>query len=324
MIVVTGALGFIGSCLVSVLSTEVRVRIVAVDDFSKKYKYPNLNMSANVIRIDRDNFIEWLQDNIDNITFVYHLGARTDTAEQDSALIDTLNLSYSIEVCKLCAEGGIPLVYASSASIYGDGRLGFDDRYTSRYRPLNPYAVSKYEFDKWLTNQIDKPPYWIGLRFFNVYGPNEYHKGRMASVIYHTYRQIDERGEMRLFRSHRKDFNDGEQMRDFIYVKDIVTTLLMLKDDRIESGIYNLGTGEARTFNDLVKAVFHALGMSPKIAFIDIPEDIRESYQYYTEADMTKLQNQYRNLVFTSLEDGIEEYVKNYLMEDFKPFRLFE
>jgi len=231
------------------------------------------------------------------------------------SVFDELNTGYSKEIWTFCTKHGIPLVYASSAATYGDGSLGYDDRHdlVARLQPLNPYGVSKNDFDKWVLQQTSLPPFWYGFKFFNVYGPNEYHKGRMASVVFHAFNQIRTSGKVRLFRSHRPDFQDGKQLRDFIYVKDVVDVLYFVYENRINPGIYNLGTGKARTFLDLVNSVFHALNMEPVIEFIDTPLDIRDKYQYFTEAKMEKLNRAGYSKPFCSLEDGITEYVQAYL-----------
>ncbi|MDG1719887.1 MAG: ADP-glyceromanno-heptose 6-epimerase, partial [Bacteroidia bacterium] len=228
---------------------------------------------------------------------------------------ESLNVKYSKEIWNICSSQKIPLIYASSAATYGIGEHGYKDDHdiVSKLSPLNPYGDSKNNFDKWVLNQKNTPPFWAGLKFFNVYGPNEGHKGRMASVIFHTFNQIEKTGGMKLFRSHHKDYKDGEQLRDFIYVKDVVSIIEFMYKGSITSGLYNVGTGEARTFYDLAKLTFQALNQEPDIAFIDTPKDIRNKYQYFTEADMTKLKEQGYNSPFHTLEEGVEDYVKNYL-----------
>ena len=321
MIVVTGAAGFIGSCLVGKLNEEGFHHIIAVDKFNNPAKNKNLEDKNILEYIDRDQFFDWLDKVGDKVEFIFHLGARTDTAEFDHQLLDTLNTSYSKEVWKRCIDYQIPLVYASSAATYGLGELGYKDDTSliPELQPLNPYGVSKNEFDKWVLQQEETPFFWAGLKFFNVYGSNEYHKGRMASVVFHAYNQITKTGEMRLFRSHHPDFKDGEQQRDFVYVKDVVDVCYWLMLHRKDSDIYNLGSGKARTFLDLTKAVFKALNKEEKISFIDTPEDIRDKYQYFTEADMEKLTGVGYGKKFTKLEDGIGEYVLNYLSKTNHP-----
>jgi ADP-L-glycero-D-manno-heptose 6-epimerase len=229
-----------------------------------------------------------------------------------------LNVEYSQHIWQYCTESSIPLVYASSAATYGSGELGYEDdhRLVDQLKPMNPYGISKNEFDKWVLAQTRTPPHWYGLKFFNVYGPNEYHKGRMASVIFHSYNQILQNGFVKLFKSHKPEFEDGKQLRDFIYVKDIVKVCFWLMQKLPASGIYNLGTGRARSFDDLVKATFAGLHKEPFIKYINMPEDIRDKYQYFTEATMEKLRNAGYQDSFYSLEQGIGDYVRNYLTKN--------
>jgi ADP-L-glycero-D-manno-heptose 6-epimerase len=317
MIIVTGAAGFIGSCLIQKLN-ELKFRyIIAVDDFSSEEKNRNLEGKSIMTRVDRQDLFVWLDKNNREVEFFFHIGARTDTTEFDTKIFDELNVAYSKKVWEACVAYQIPLVYASSAATYGLGEIGYEDNENtiSSLKPLNPYGDSKNNFDIWALQQDKKPFFFAGLKFFNVYGPNEYHKGRMASVIWHAYRQIQSNGALKLFKSHRDDFKDGEQMRDFIYVKDLIDVCLFLMEHRKNSGIYNLGTGKARSFNDLGKATFTALGLEPKINYIDTPEDIRDKYQYFTEATMDKLRSIGYTKDFTSLEDGVKDYVQNYLVK---------
>lgn len=269
-------------------------------------------------KVDRNRFFEWLDKNYKHIEFVFHIGARTDTTEFDKSIFDTLNVNYSKAIWQKCIDYQIPLVYASSAATYGLGELGYKDNETliPQLKPLNPYGDSKNEFDIWALGQEKKPFFWAGLKFFNVYGPNEYHKGRMASVIFHAFNQIKSTGKMKLFRSHNPDFTDGGQMRDFVYVKDVVEVCMFLMHHRKNSGIYNLGSGKARTFLDLVNNTFYAMHLEPNINFIDTPADIRDKYQYFTEANMSKLQSIGYNKPFYSLEEGVKDYVEHYLAEN--------
>lgn len=316
MIIVTGAAGFIGSCLIERLNQDNFKHIIAVDDFSDEQKNKNLVGKHILERIERDLFFDWLDQNYYEVEFIFHIGARTDTTEFDRSIFEKLNVNYSKQIWKKCIEYQIPLVYASSAATYGLGELGYDDNESlvSKLRPLNPYGDSKNEFDIWALRQNEKPFFWAGLKFFNVYGPNEYHKGRMASVIFHTFNQIQASGQMRLFRSHNPDYKDGEQMRDFVYVKDLVEVCIFLMYQRKHSGIYNLGSGKARTFLDLATNTFKALDLIPHIDFVDTPADIRDKYQYFTQANMSKLRSIGYDRPFHTLEEGIKDYVQNYLV----------
>jgi len=323
-IVVTGAAGFIGSCLVSFLNNAGYKNLILVDDFTHKEKEPNLTGKSFTIKVEREKFFDWLNIEDPDIGFIYHIGARTDTTEFNYAVHEHLNVEYSKKIWNYCSEKNIPLVYASSAATYGAGELGYKDDETiiENLKPLNPYGVSKNEFDKWALKQMNAPPVWSGLKFFNVYGPNEYHKARMASVIFHSYNQINGKGFVKLFKSHKREFKDGEQLRDFIYVKDVLKICFWFLEcwqndpKTFISGIYNVGTGKARTFDDLVKATFSGLDKSPRIEYIDMPEDIRDTYQYFTEADMHKIQSAGYTQPFYSLEDGVDDYVRNYLSEE--------
>jgi len=316
MIVVTGAAGFIGSKLIEKLNNENFKNVVAVDNFSVEAKKPNYANLDILEFVERDLFINWLDENGDQVEFIFHIGAKTDTTLFDQEVFDKLNINYTKSIWKKCVSYQIPLVYASSAATYGLGEHGYEDdeEKIPELKPLNPYGQSKQDFDVWALQQDDKPFYWAGLKFFNVYGPNEYHKGRMASVIWHAYNQIKKTDAMKLFRSHNPDFKDGEQKRDFIYVNDVVDVCYWLMRHRKDSGIYNLGSGEARTFLDLTRAVFKNMDVEEKISFIDTPEDIRDKYQYFTEADMSKLRSIGYSKKFHTLEEGVEDYVKGYLV----------
>ena len=316
MIVLTGAAGFIGSVILGYLNGKGLNDIVIADDFSKREKEDNYKGKKYAEAVDRDDLFRWFDQNARKIDFVLHVGARTDTTEFNMQVFEILNIEYSKQIWNRCAEHQIPLIYASSAATYGLGELGYSDNHevVEKLKPLNPYGISKNEFDKWVLKQEKQPPFWAGLKFFNVYGPNEYHKGRMASVILHAFYQINEMGKVKLFRSHNPEFKDGEQLRDFVYVKDLADVIGFLMDNRPASGLYNLGTGKARTFLDLAKATFNAMDKEPDIKFIDTPEDIRDKYQYFTQADMTKLRKAGYTKPFTSLEDGVTDYVRNYLL----------
>ncbi|MDE3254396.1 MAG: ADP-glyceromanno-heptose 6-epimerase [Bacteroidota bacterium] len=314
--VITGAAGFIASYLVGFLNRQGIDQLILVDDFSRPDKAANLANKKYLQKIERSIFFDWLKTNTIAIDGVFHLGARTDTTEMNYAIHDALNVVYSQQIWNWCAEKNIPLVYASSAATYGNGELGYidDHKIVDQLKPLNPYGVSKNNFDAWALQQTATPPFYAGVKFFNVYGPNEYHKGRMASVIMHAFNQIQSKGSMTLFKSHHPDFKDGEQIRDFIYVKDIVSICVWLMEHQPTSGLYNAGTGEGRTFVDLAKGLFSAINKPADIQFIDTPIDIRDKYQYFTQADTKKLRAAGYPIPFTSLEDGIKEYVTEFLL----------
>ncbi len=316
MILITGAAGFIGSNLVARLNRDDYRDIILVDDFSREDKNINLEGKTFSGRIHRDSFLSWLRDNHRLAQFVFHLGARTDSADLRKELFDRLNLDYSKKLWSLCTEFGLPLLYASTAATYGMGEHGFSDdhRLPQLLKPLNPYGESKNEFDKWVLAQEKKPFFWTGLKFFNVYGPNEYHKGRMASVVFHAYNQIKDTGMLKLYRSHNPACHDGEQKRDFIYVNDVVDVMCYMMHHRNNSGIFNLGTGRARTFIDLARNTFRAMKRKENIEYTDTPADIRGGYQYFTEAVMDKLRQTGYTGSFTPLEEGVEDYVSQYLM----------
>jgi ADP-L-glycero-D-manno-heptose 6-epimerase len=329
-IIVTGAAGFIGSCMVGYLNENGYENLILVDKFTQPEKEKNWKHKKYKYLVDREMLLDWLDESKKiKIDYVIHLGARTDTTEFDYKIHRELNFEYSQDVWNFCTANNIPLIYASSAATYGAGELGYNDdnNLIDDLKPLNPYGVSKNEFDQWAIKQLNAPPFWAGLKFFNVYGPNEYHKGRMASVIFHSFNQIQNAGEVKLFKSHKDEFKDGEQLRDFIYVKDVVKVIFWMmnqstiRDEQstanttFSSGIYNLGTGTARTFNDLVNATFSALEKESNIVYIDMPDDIKDKYQYYTEATMLKLKHAGYTEPFTSLEEGVSDYVKNYLIE---------
>jgi ADP-L-glycero-D-manno-heptose 6-epimerase len=365
-IIITGAAGFIGSYMTGYLNNQGYENLILVDEFDEKEKELNLHKKKYLVRVERDNFFDWIsKENID-VDFIFHLGARTDTTEFDYSIHEKLNVEYSKKIWNYCVEKnlhtgrqGIPLIYASSAATYGSGELGYKDDHdlVDKLQPLNPYGISKNEFDKWVLKETNNsrptthdsrltshssPPFWAGLKFFNVYGPNEYHKGRMASVVFHAFNQIEETGKVKLFKSHKVEYKDGEQLRDFIYVEDVCRVMFWMMEavsrqlsvvngqsknsptthnsqlttdhSRLTPGLYNLGTGNARTFIDLVTPIFTSLNLPVKIEFIDTPQDIREKYQYFTQADMNKLRNAGYDQQFFSLEDGVKTYVQNFLI----------
>lgn len=318
MIVVTGAAGFIGSYFIGKLNRSGFRNLVLVDRYDDHLKDRNLQSKEYTHLIDRDEFFDWFGKHRNKVDMVFHLGARTDTVGQEPESYKELNLIYSQNLWKICTETNIPMVYASSAATYGNGENGFSDSHKQidRLKPLNLYAWSKHDFDVWVLKQTKSPKFWAGLKFFNVYGPNEYHKGRMASIVLHAFQTIRESGEMKLFRSHRDDVADGEQKRDFIFVDDIAEVMLFFMENQNNPGIYNVGTGKARSYLDLTRAVFESLHMNPEINFVDTPKDLRSRYQYFTEADIQKLREIGYFKSFTELEQGIEEYVSNFLMPE--------
>ena len=322
-IVVTGTAGFIGSVCVQFFNEQGWNQLLLVDDFGVEAKRKNWEQKQFIKVIERQSFIDQLSDLEYTIDAIVHLGARTDTTEFNYAIHEELNVEYSKALWNYATQKQIPFIYASSAATYGGGENGYEDTHAilDKLIPLNPYGVSKNEFDKWAIAQTATPPCWTGLKFFNVYGPNEGHKGRMASVIYHSFHQIKETGLVKLFKSHKEGFKDGEQLRDFVYVKDVVNVIYWMLQKMLESkweassnGLYNLGTGKARSFYDLAANTFTAQGLKPNIEFIDMPLDIRDKYQYFTEANMSKLLAIGYDKPFSSLEEGVKDYVANYLV----------
>jgi len=315
MIIITGAAGFIGSCLVGELNRLGYRSLVPVDHFTLPEKMKNLEGKQYETLVPRDQFFDWIQGREHEVQFIFHIGARTNTAEQNLDVLQDLNVAYSKKLWQLCCRHQIPFIYASSAATYGMGLNGFSDDPAglAALEPLNPYGRSKQEFDLWVMEQKEQPYFWAGFKFFNVFGPNEYHKGRMASVVYHAFHQIRQTGKVRLFRSHKEGIADGEQRRDFIYVKDVLRVLIHFMNHRKQSGLFNLGTGKARTFKDLALAVFHSLNLEPVIEYIDTPEDIRDTYQYFTEADTQRLLAAGYEGGFTELEAAVDDYVRHYL-----------
>ncbi len=318
MIIITGAAGFIGSYLVGKLNKMGFNDLILVDRINKPWKEQNLVNKRYRKFIDRDSLFKWIVKHSRDIQCVFHLGAITDTANDELKLFQQLNVMYSQRLWNICAEINVPFIYASSAATYGNGEDGFSDSHSNipNLRPLNLYGWSKQDFDVWALKQVRTPKQWVGLKFFNVYGPNEYHKGRMSSVVLHAYHSIKETGKMELFRSHHKDYKDGEQSRDFVFVDDIVDVMVFFMEHGRNSGIYNVGTGKARSFYDLTKSVFTSLKLDTNITFVDTPVDLRGRYQYYTEADIHKLRNIGYAKDFTELEEGVERYVSDFLVEE--------
>jgi ADP-L-glycero-D-manno-heptose 6-epimerase len=327
MIVVTGGAGFIGSNLVAALSDREVPGIVVADVFGDGDKWRNIAKHEVADIVPPDDLVRFLinrsrrDDSWGRIDAVIHLGANSSTTETDVDLILRQNYAFSMRLWRLCSEYRIRLIHASSAATYGDGSAGFEDAESSQalaqLRPLNPYGWSKHLFDqrvaRWSLAAETRPPQWAGLKFFNVYGPNEYHKGSMQSVVAQKYPQVRDGEPVTLFRSHNPDYADGGQLRDFIHVDDCVKVILWLLDHPQVNGLFNVGTGEARSFLDLARAIFAASGVAENITYIDTPASIRDQYQYFTQASMTRLRRAGYSEPFRSLEDGVANYVKNYL-----------
>ena len=318
MKIITGAAGFIGSCMIGKLNALGINDLVIVDDFTKTEKKKNWENKNFVEQIHRDHFFRWAEANRKHIDFIVHLGARTDTGETDKTVFEELNFGYSRKIWELASSYGVPLLYASSAATYGNGHFGYNDntKLLGQLDPLNEYARSKHKFDKWAIEQIKTPPYWAGFKFFNVYGPNEYHKGRMASVVYHGFNEIAQTGKMTLFKSHHPNYKDGEQMRDFIYVKDVINVLVWFMQKPRKSDIYNMGTGFARPFLSLANAIFKASGQELCIQWEDTPLKYRDKYQYYTQAEMKKLRAIGFKKHLRSIESGVKDYILRYLLKN--------
>ncbi|MDE6983593.1 MAG: ADP-glyceromanno-heptose 6-epimerase [Lachnospiraceae bacterium] len=313
-VIVTGGAGFIGSCIVRALNDRGIDDIVVVDHIADTDKWMNLRNKRYTKYINRDEFLQQLPSWAGTVSHVIHMGACSSTTERNFDFLYKNNLEYTQALWRFCVENQISFIYASSAATYGDGAQGFDDREDiSRLRPLNGYGYSKQLFDLWAQKQVLRPKQSVGFKFFNVYGPNEYFKGSMASVIFHSFNKISETGEMGLFKSYRDGYADGGQLRDFVYVKDICKVILFMIDHPKVSGLFNLGTGTARSFYDLAAATFCAMGLKPNIRYIEMPETLRPRYQYYTQAAMDKLRSVGYEEPFTSLEDGARDYVCNYL-----------
>lgn len=318
MVVVTGGAGFIGSNVVAKLNDIGVDDIIIVDRLGTGEKWKNLNGLKFKELFHKEDFYNMILDETFpfDLDAIFHLGACSSTTEKDADYLIQNNFRYSVELANYCARRDIRFIYASSAATYGNGSNGYDDRKDiGLLRPLNMYGYSKQLFDYWIIkNGFDKNV--VGLKYFNVFGPNEYHKDDMRSVVHKAYIQILSSGSVNLFKSYKKDYKDGEQMRDFIYVNDAVDMTLFFLENRNVNGLFNIGTGNARTWNDLVTSVFNSMGKPVKIKYIEMPEDIREKYQYFTQADLTKLREAgYKNQI-TSLEDGIKDYVQNYLMKN--------
>jgi len=317
MIVVTGATGFIGSNLVAHLNSLGHSDIVIVDWLGNGEKWKNIAKHRFVDFVFPEDLAEFLEKSTDKIEAVFHLGAISSTTASDGDEIIEKNLQCSMKLWRWCTTHQVPFFYASSAATYGDGDLGFDDTADiATLRPLNLYGWSKHAFDRWAIAQAEKqeaPPRWAGFKFFNVYGPNEYHKGDMMSIVAKNHARVIAQEPIHLFKSHRPDFKDGEQLRDFVYVKDCCSVMAWFSEAKRANGIYNLGTGSARSFRDLILAVGAASGLDPDIQYVPMPENLRGKYQYFTQATMQKLKAAGYEARFFSLEEGVADYVRSYL-----------
>lgn len=320
MILVTGGAGFIGSVLVKELNNKGRQDIWIVDRLESDEKWRNLRNLKFIDYIHADELFEMDEEFWELITEIYHIGACSSTTERNVDFLWENNVNYSKMLFNIATKNDLPILYASSAATYGDGEQGYSDDHQgiNSLKPLNAYGYSKQVVDEWVVARNDKPSYWFGLKFFNVFGPNEYHKGDMRSLVHKAYGQILDTGKVKLFKSHRDGFKDGEQLRDFVYVRDVVRGMLELMEKKVpgSSGIYNMGTGQCRSFADLVKATFKAMGKDENIEFIDMPESIRNQYQYYTQAEMKKFHQVFPEFKFGTLEESVTDYVQNYLMKN--------
>jgi len=325
MWIITGATGFIGSALVWELNNHGFEDLVLSDHVPPQERPGLLSKRKYQKFVPADQLLAFLE-NTPNVKGVFHMGACSSTTETNEAYLQKNNVEYSQDIFSFCTRRQIPLIYASSGAVYGDGTKGFDDaREPSDFKPLNLYGWSKLKMDVWALAQSKTPPAWYGLRFFNVYGPNEYHKGDMASVVFKAFQQIRERGQLRLFRSHVPEYKDGEQLRDFVYVKDIVRWMREMMASAhttapVPSGIYNMGYGQARTWLDLAKGVFGGMNAPFKIDWIDVPENIRHQYQYFTEAKMDRLLGQKLSAPQWPLEKGVHDYVTGHLLQEKDPY----
>lgn len=314
MIIVTGGAGFIGSCVVRTLNDAGRNDIVIVDNVAESDKWMNMRNKQFIKYVHKSKFLEELPT-YEGVEAIIHMGAQSSTTERDFDYLWENNFEYTKALWNYCAEKQISFIYASSAATYGDGSQGFDDKTPiDVLMPLNGYGYSKQLFDLWVLHQAKvKPAQAVGLKFFNVYGPNEYFKGSMASMVFHGFNQIKADGEIRLFKSCNPDYEDGGQLRDFVYVKDICSVIKWLLEHPSVNGLFNVGTGRAQSFRELAEATFYALGLEPNIKYIDMPEKLRGKYQYYTKAEMSKLQNVGYSLPFADVAGGVRDYVQNYL-----------
>lgn len=321
MIIVTGGAGFIGSCVVRALNDAGRDDIVIVDNISETDKWMNMRNKRYIKYVHKSRFLQELPQ-YEGVEAIIHMGAQSSTTERNFDYLWQNNFEYTKTLWNYCAERQISFIYASSAATYGDGSLGFNDRMDiDQLRPLNGYGYSKQLFDQWVKHQATAfPAQHVGLKFFNVYGPNEYFKGSMASMVFHGFNQIQKDGEIRLFKSCHPKYEDGGQLRDFVYVKDICSVILWLLQNKEVSGLFNVGTGKAQSFRELAEATFHALGLEPNIKYIDMPEKLRGKYQYYTQAEMANLREAGYDKPFADLEQGVTDYVQQHLAKGYLTF----
>ena len=321
MIIVTGGAGFIGSIIVAALQEQGYSDIVVADWLGHDDKWKNIAKRELAAIIPPEELVSYTQAHVGEVSAIIHMGAISTTTETDADLIIRSNFTLTQQLWRICTEAQIPFIYASSAATYGDGGLGFDDDeslpHLNSLRPLNPYGWSKALFDRWAAREQQEgrptPPQHVGLKFFNVYGPNEYHKGGQKSVVAHIFPDVKADRPVRLFKSYRPDYADGWQLRDFVWVGDVVSVIMWMLEHREVSGLFNVGTGEARSFHDLAAATWAALGKEPQIVYVDMPETLRDKYQYYTQANLTKLRAVGYTAPMTSLEDGVRQYVQGYL-----------
>lgn len=318
MIVITGGAGMIGSMIAWQLNQDGRDDLVIVDRQRHAEQWQNLCHRHYADYLDKDELLPWLDKHPDKVDAIIHMGAISATTERDWNRLLEDNIRYSQHLWHWCTRHDVPLLYASSAATYGGGEQGYSDASIEGLRPLNAYGYSKHFFDQWALRMADDgkaPPLWGGFKFFNVYGPNEYHKERMASVALHSYNQFRANGTVKLFKSDRPDVADGMQLRDFVYVKDAAAVVTWFLNNSAADGIFNVGTGQARAFKDLATAVMESAGQAPDITWIDMPDDLKGKYQYYTQADMGKLRAAGFDRPFHTLEQGVRDYVQNYLMQ---------
>lgn len=319
MILITGAAGFIGSVLVKELNLKGREDLILVDRLESDDKWKNLRGKAFLEFIHADELFSGPYDEVlASVTSIYHMGACSSTTERNMDFLMENNVNYSKNLFDLALERDIPIIYASSAATYGGIEEGFVDDHSKidTLKPLNAYGYSKQLFDEWVMKLPETPSKWFGIKFFNVFGPNEYHKGSMSSLVFKAHGQISEHKQVKLFKSHRTDFENGKQLRDFVYVKDCVRAMLLMMESDGENGIYNLGTGEANSFDDLVDYAFKAMKVTTRINYVDMPESIKHQYQYYTQADMNKFKKLLPDFKFMSLQESVTDYVCEHLMKD--------